>query len=124
VATAVGTAVERLQATAHIIPTDRPESDGTLEWDSTTTVVVEAHDANGADTHKDALAAAHGIDLSAHCAPAASLAACTAVPRFPHLEWFHDHVWVEAQLFDGVPEPEGGVLRPNLSHPGNGLSLR
>jgi L-alanine-DL-glutamate epimerase-like enolase superfamily enzyme len=71
-----------------------------------------------------ALAAAHGLDLSAHCAPAASLAACTAVPRFRHLEWFHDHSRVEAELFDGVPEPEGGVLRPNLSHPGNGLSLR
>jgi L-alanine-DL-glutamate epimerase-like enolase superfamily enzyme len=71
-----------------------------------------------------ALAAAHGLDLSAHCAPAASLAACTAVPRFRHLEWFHDHLRVEAELFDGVPEPEGGVLRPNRSHPGNGLSLR
>src|SRR5581483_3337392 len=41
--TAVGTAVERLQAAARTIPTDRPESDGTLEWDSTTIVVVEAH---------------------------------------------------------------------------------
>jgi L-alanine-DL-glutamate epimerase-like enolase superfamily enzyme len=71
-----------------------------------------------------ALAAAHGLDLSAHCAPAASLAACCAVPRFRHLEWFHDHVRVEAELFDGVPEAEGGVVRPNLSHPGNGLSLR
>jgi L-alanine-DL-glutamate epimerase-like enolase superfamily enzyme len=71
-----------------------------------------------------ALTAAHGLDLSAHCAPAASLAACTAVPRFRHLEWFHDHLRVEAELFEGVPEPEGGVLRPSLSHPGNGLSLR
>jgi L-alanine-DL-glutamate epimerase-like enolase superfamily enzyme len=71
-----------------------------------------------------ALAAAHGLDLSAHCAPGASLAACCAVPRFRHLEWFHDHLRVEAELFDGVPQPEGGVLRPNLSHPGNGLSLR
>jgi L-alanine-DL-glutamate epimerase-like enolase superfamily enzyme len=71
-----------------------------------------------------ALTAAHGLDLSAHCAPAASLAACAAVPRFRHLEWFHDHLRVEAELFDGVPEPEGGVLRPSLSHPGNGLSLR
>jgi L-alanine-DL-glutamate epimerase-like enolase superfamily enzyme len=70
------------------------------------------------------LAAAHGLDLSAHCAPAASLAACTAVPRFRHLEWFHDHLRVEAELFEGVPEPEGGVLRPNRSLPGNGLSLR
>ena len=42
-AVAVGTAIERLQAAAQTIPTDRPESDGTLEWDSTTIVVVQAH---------------------------------------------------------------------------------
>jgi L-alanine-DL-glutamate epimerase-like enolase superfamily enzyme len=71
-----------------------------------------------------ALAAAHGVDLSAHCAPAASLAACCAVPCFRHLEWFHDHVRVEAELFDGAPEPEDGAIRPDLSRPGNGLSLR
>jgi L-alanine-DL-glutamate epimerase-like enolase superfamily enzyme len=70
-----------------------------------------------------ALAAAHGLDLSAHCAPAASVAACCAVPRFRHLEWFHDHLRVEAQLFDGVPEQRDGVVRPDLSRPGNGLSL-
>ncbi|HET8639106.1 MAG TPA: enolase C-terminal domain-like protein [Solirubrobacterales bacterium] len=34
--------VEDVRATAYTIPTDRPESDGTLEWDSTTIVVVEA----------------------------------------------------------------------------------
>jgi L-alanine-DL-glutamate epimerase-like enolase superfamily enzyme len=34
--------VESLQVTACTVPTDRPESDGTLEWDSTTIVVVEA----------------------------------------------------------------------------------
>jgi len=33
--------LERLAATAYAVPTDRPESDGTLEWDSTTIVVVE-----------------------------------------------------------------------------------
>jgi L-alanine-DL-glutamate epimerase-like enolase superfamily enzyme len=33
--------IERLDVAAYTIPTDRPESDGTLEWDSTTTVVVE-----------------------------------------------------------------------------------
>ena len=36
-------AVERLDVAAYTIPTDAPESDGTLEWDSTTIVVVEAH---------------------------------------------------------------------------------
>jgi L-alanine-DL-glutamate epimerase-like enolase superfamily enzyme len=34
--------VEDIAATAYQVPTDRPESDGTLEWDSTTIVVVEA----------------------------------------------------------------------------------
>jgi L-alanine-DL-glutamate epimerase-like enolase superfamily enzyme len=70
------------------------------------------------------LASAFGLDISAHCAPAISLHACLAVPRFRHLEWFHDHVRLEPELFDGVPEPVGGVIRPDLSKPGNGLSLR
>ena len=34
--------IERLDAAAYTIPTDSPESDGTLAWDSTTLVVVEA----------------------------------------------------------------------------------
>ena len=33
--------VEEVTARAYEVPTDRPESDGTLEWDSTTIVVVE-----------------------------------------------------------------------------------
>jgi L-alanine-DL-glutamate epimerase-like enolase superfamily enzyme len=32
-----------LDVSAYTIPTDEPESDGTLEWSSTTIVVVEAH---------------------------------------------------------------------------------
>jgi L-alanine-DL-glutamate epimerase-like enolase superfamily enzyme len=42
-AVAVDTAIETLDVSAFTIPTDEPESDGTLEWDSTTIVVVEAH---------------------------------------------------------------------------------
>jgi L-alanine-DL-glutamate epimerase-like enolase superfamily enzyme len=34
-------AVERIDVSAYTIPTDEPESDGTLEWDETTIVVVE-----------------------------------------------------------------------------------
>jgi L-alanine-DL-glutamate epimerase-like enolase superfamily enzyme len=34
-------AVEKVEARAFTVPTDRPESDGTLEWSSTTIVVVE-----------------------------------------------------------------------------------
>src|SRR3954451_15115275 len=37
------TAVERVDVAAFTIPTDRPEADGTLSWDSTTIVVVELH---------------------------------------------------------------------------------
>ena len=40
---ATGTAVEQLEVFAKTIPTDAPESDGTLEWDSTTIVVVQVH---------------------------------------------------------------------------------
>lgn len=36
------TPIERLEARAYTIPTDAPEADGTLEWDSTTLVVVTA----------------------------------------------------------------------------------
>jgi L-alanine-DL-glutamate epimerase-like enolase superfamily enzyme len=70
------------------------------------------------------LANAHSIDVSAHCAPAISAHAFCAVERRRHLEYFHDHVRIEAMLFDGVPEPEGGVLRPDRSRPGNGLEFR
>ncbi len=71
-----------------------------------------------------ALATAFGLDLSAHCAPSASVAACCAVPAFRHLEWFHDHVRLEPLLFDGVLEPVDGSLRPDRSRPGNGLELK
>src|SRR5205814_587965 len=46
VSTRSAVAVERLDVSAYEIPTDEPESDGTLEWDSTTIVVVEAHAGN------------------------------------------------------------------------------
>jgi L-alanine-DL-glutamate epimerase-like enolase superfamily enzyme len=71
-----------------------------------------------------ALADSYGIDLSAHCAPQASVHACAAAPRLRHLEWFHDHVRIEAMLFDGVLEPERDSLRPDRSRPGHGLELK
>jgi L-alanine-DL-glutamate epimerase-like enolase superfamily enzyme len=70
------------------------------------------------------LANAHGLDVSAHCAPAISAHAFCAVERRRHLEYFHDHVRVEGMLFDGVPEPRGGALSPDRSRPGNGLELK
>ena len=41
-APAIDVGVERVSVSAYTIPTDGPESDGTLSWDSTTIVVVEA----------------------------------------------------------------------------------
>ena len=38
----VEVAIERLDVSAFVVPTDFPESDGTLAWDKTTLVVVEA----------------------------------------------------------------------------------
>jgi L-alanine-DL-glutamate epimerase-like enolase superfamily enzyme len=70
------------------------------------------------------LAAAFGLDISAHCAPSASVAACCAVPNFRHLEYFHDHARLEPLLFDGVLEPKDGALEPDRSRPGNGLELK
>lgn len=37
------TIVERVEVSAYEIPTDGPESDGTLKWEKTTLVLVEAH---------------------------------------------------------------------------------
>jgi L-alanine-DL-glutamate epimerase-like enolase superfamily enzyme len=71
-----------------------------------------------------ALAEAHGIDLSGHCAPAASAHPLSAVRRLRHLEYFHDHVRIEGMLFEGTLEPEGGALRPDRGRQGHGLELR
>jgi L-alanine-DL-glutamate epimerase-like enolase superfamily enzyme len=37
-----GVPIERLDVSAYTVPTDSPESDGTISWDSTTLVLVEA----------------------------------------------------------------------------------
>lgn len=71
-----------------------------------------------------ALCEAHGVPLSAHCAPAISAHACCAVQRLAHLEYFHDHVRVEAAVFDGTLDPDGGVLEPDGAVAGHGLALR
>ncbi|GAA4216888.1 enolase C-terminal domain-like protein [Actinocatenispora rupis] len=71
-----------------------------------------------------ALAAARGRDVSGHCAPNLTAHVAAATPNLRHLEWFADHDRIERLLFDGVLDPTGGVLRPDLTVPGHGLSLR
>lgn len=70
------------------------------------------------------LCQAYHIPLSAHTAPAIHMhAGCAAIP-LRHLEYFHDHVRIEQMLFDGVPKPVNGELRPDLSRPGMGFELK
>lgn len=70
-----------------------------------------------------ALAGAHGLDISAHCAPHAHAAVAAAVPNLRHVEWFHDHVRIESLFFEGTLDPYGGTIRPT-SAPGYGLTPR
>lgn len=76
-------------------------------------------------TRVAALCDARSLDLSLHCAPQVSAHVGTAVWHLRHLEYFHDHVRIEARAFDGVlrPEPDG-TLRPDRSRSGHGLTLR
>ncbi len=71
-----------------------------------------------------ALADAAGVSLSAHCAPQVSAHACAGIHRLRHLEYFVDHVRVESLLFEGVLEPDHGMLRPDPDRPGLGIELR
>ncbi len=72
----------------------------------------------------DGICKARSMPFSAHCAPAISAHVCAAMECVEHIEYFHDHVRAEKQLFDGTLDPEGGALRPDASRPGLGLELR
>ncbi len=71
-----------------------------------------------------ALAAAHNVQVSGHCAPNLHAQVAVAVPNLRHLEYFHDHQRIEGMLFDGTLDPAGGVLTPDPDRPGLGLELR
>jgi L-alanine-DL-glutamate epimerase-like enolase superfamily enzyme len=71
-----------------------------------------------------ALADAHGLPLSSHCAPALHLPVCCAAPRLRHLEWFHDHARIERAVFDGAPVPRDGAIAPAMDRPGHGLVFK
>jgi L-alanine-DL-glutamate epimerase-like enolase superfamily enzyme len=71
-----------------------------------------------------AVAAAHHLEISGHCAPHLHVHAAAAVPNLRHLEWFHDHVRIEDMFFDGTLDPAGGTVTPDPTAPGNGLTVR
>lgn len=71
-----------------------------------------------------ALAEAHMIPLSAHCAPSLHAHLGCALAPVRHLEYFHDHARIETMLFDGALTPQNGTLRPDRSRPGLGITFK
>ncbi len=70
-----------------------------------------------------ALATPETCALHGYRGPAIHLHAATVPPYLRHLEYFHDHVRIEAMLFDGVIKPSDGNLAPSDA-PGNGYTLK
>lgn len=70
------------------------------------------------------LADAYQQPFSFHCAPSLHLHAALCLPRHSIGEYFHDHVRIEHLLFDGILQPQNGYLKPDLSQPGLGLTLK
>ena len=64
-----------------------------------------------------ALAAAHNLQVSGHCAPNLHAHAGAAVPNLRHIEYFHDHQRIERMLFEGTLDPSGGAMRPTRTGP-------
>jgi L-alanine-DL-glutamate epimerase-like enolase superfamily enzyme len=71
-----------------------------------------------------ALAAAHNVQISGHCAPNLHARVGACVPNLRHVEYFHDHQRIEDLLFDGSLNASGGVMNPEADRPGLGLALR
>jgi L-alanine-DL-glutamate epimerase-like enolase superfamily enzyme len=72
----------------------------------------------------NALCDAWNVPLSAHTAPQLHAHLCCAASRAVHVEHFHDHARIEALLLEGALAPERGLLRPDPSRPGLGVTPR
>ena len=70
-----------------------------------------------------ALAAAYGLEVSGHCAPALHVPVAMATPNLRHLEWFDDHVRIEDRFLESCVDPRDGDVVPREA-PGHGLALR
>ncbi len=70
------------------------------------------------------IAASFGCPLSAHCAPSLHMHVGCAVTNLRHIEYFHDHVRIESMLFDGFIGQRNGLLKPDDSRPGLGLTVK
>jgi L-alanine-DL-glutamate epimerase-like enolase superfamily enzyme len=70
------------------------------------------------------LAAAHGLQVSGHCAPNLHAHAASGSPNLRHVEYFHDHQRIEQMFFDGALPPVRGTLTPDPTLAGIGVELR
>lgn len=70
------------------------------------------------------LCEAFGVPLSAHTAPSLHSHPACATAALVHVEYFHDHVRLEQQLFDGFVTPRSGALWPDRTRPGIGVDLK
>ncbi|MCV7265790.1 enolase C-terminal domain-like protein [Mycolicibacterium poriferae] len=70
-----------------------------------------------------AIASAHNLEVSAHCAPALHAPVAAAVPNLRHVEWFNDHVRLEPMLLDGVAPVDDGAIVVQCERPGHGMTL-
>jgi L-alanine-DL-glutamate epimerase-like enolase superfamily enzyme len=74
--------------------------------------------------HAAAQCIAHGLPLSTHTAPTLHASLACAIEPIRHVEYFHDHVRIERQFFDGFPAPVQGRIQPDRTRPGLGLELK
>ena len=71
-----------------------------------------------------ALAVSTGVPSSAHTAPAIHASVACAAEGVINVEYFHDHARIERMFFDGGVAVAEGLLRPDRSAPGLGLTFR
>jgi L-alanine-DL-glutamate epimerase-like enolase superfamily enzyme len=61
---------------------------------------------------------------SAHTAPSIHATLCCALLPAMNVEYFHDHVRIEHMIFDGAITARKGLLKPDVSAHGLGLTLK
>jgi L-alanine-DL-glutamate epimerase-like enolase superfamily enzyme len=72
----------------------------------------------------DALCGSHSMPLSAHTSPSLHAHACCGAQQAINVEYFYDHARLEKMAFEGALAVTGGMLRPDLSQPGFGLTFK
>jgi L-alanine-DL-glutamate epimerase-like enolase superfamily enzyme len=70
-----------------------------------------------------AVAAAHNLQVSAHCAPALHAQVAAGITNLRHIEYFIDHTRLEPKLLDGLPKAAEGVLTSDRTVPGHGMTI-